>query len=154
MAELAAGHTGTKAVVADTDGVILEGVGEIVVALGHGTDEDGDALFGAERFDIVLGAHHGRLETEGDLAAIGWQVVGDWVLDHFQQLLLRVGGADGETVKQLNHQPSKPLKSSRNAHGRVDFDQNALGSVDENLKTTGFVDGGVQEGKEALYKIM
>lgn len=70
MAELATGHTGTQTIVADTDGVVLEGVGEVVVSLGHGSDEDTDALLGTQRFDIVPSAHDGRFVTEGDLAAV------------------------------------------------------------------------------------
>lgn len=46
MAEFTAGHTGTQAVVADTDLVILERVGKIIMTLGHGTDEDADTLIG------------------------------------------------------------------------------------------------------------
>ena len=49
VAELAAGDTGTKTVVTDTDGFILKRVCEVVVSLGHGTDEDGDTLIGVQR---------------------------------------------------------------------------------------------------------
>lgn len=47
MAELAACDTGTQAVVTDGNRVILEGVGKVIVSLGHGTHEDTDALLGA-----------------------------------------------------------------------------------------------------------
>ncbi len=48
MAELAAGNTGTK-VVKDTDSIVLEGVWQVVVSLGHGTDEDGDTFVRVQR---------------------------------------------------------------------------------------------------------
>jgi hypothetical protein len=88
VAELAASHTGTQTVVADTDGVILERVGKVVVAFGHGTDEDRNALLGTQRLNVVLGADHGGIETHGHLAAVRGQVVGDRVLDDLEELLL------------------------------------------------------------------
>lgn len=88
VAEFAAGHTGTKTVVADTDSFVLEGVGKVIVALGHGTDENGDTLVGVQRLQVVLGADHGRLETHGHLAAVGGQVVGDRVLNNLEELFL------------------------------------------------------------------
>lgn len=53
VAEFAAGDTGTEGVVADTDGIVLELVRECVVALGHGTDEDTDALLRAKVLDVI-----------------------------------------------------------------------------------------------------
>lgn len=150
MAELTTRHTGTETVVADTDRLILEGVGEVVVALGHGTDEDGDALVRLQGLQVVPGAHQGGLETHRHLPAVGGQVVGDGVLDDLEQLLLRVGGADGETVKQLHHETGKSLEGTGDADGGVDLDQDALGGVDEDLETTGLVDGRVKQGQKAL----
>lgn len=150
VAEFAAGHTCTQGVVADTDGFILERIGEVVMALGHSADKDSDALVRLQRFQIVLGADHGRLETHSDLAAVGGQVIGDWVLDHLKELLLRVGGADGESVEQLDHQTGESLERSRNADGGVDFNQHTLGRVDENLQATGLVHGGVEKSKQTL----
>lgn len=95
VAELTTRHTGTETVVADTDALILEGIGKVIVALGHGTDEDGDALIGLQRLQVVPGAHQGGFETHGDLATVGRQVVGDGVLDDLEQFLLRIGRADG-----------------------------------------------------------
>lgn len=141
VAELAAGHTGTETVVADTDGVVLERVSKVIVALGHGTNEDGDALLGTQRLDVVLRTDHGGVETHGDLAAVGREVVGDGVLDDLEQLLLRVGGADGQSVEQLDHQTGEPLERSRNAHGGIDLDENALGRVNEDLKAASLIDG-------------
>lgn len=153
MAELAACDTGTQAVVTDGNRVVLEGVGKVIVSLGHGTHEDTDALLGAQRFDVVASAHHGGFETEGHLAAVGGEVVGDGVLDDLQELLLGVGGTDGEAVQQLHHQTSETLEGTRNAHARVHFDQDTLGSVDEDLQLTRLVHGGVEQGEQALTSV-
>lgn len=48
VAELATGNTGTETVVADTDSFVLERIGKVIVALGHGTDENGDTLVGVQ----------------------------------------------------------------------------------------------------------
>jgi hypothetical protein len=77
-------------------------------------------------------------------------VVGDGVLDDLEELLLRVGGADGETVEQLDHKTGETLEGSGNTDGGVDFDQNSLGGVDEDLEATGLVDGGVKESQKTL----
>lgn len=103
MAEFTAGDTGTQTVVTDTDGVVLKAVGKIIMALGHGTDENGNTLLGIQRLKVILSADNGGLETHGHLAAVRGQVVGDGVLDDLEQLLLRVGGADGQAVEQLDH---------------------------------------------------
>lgn len=57
VAELTAGYTGTETEVADGNGVVLELIGKVIVALGHGTDEDADALLGSESLDVVLDTH-------------------------------------------------------------------------------------------------
>jgi hypothetical protein len=150
VAELAASHTGTETVVTDTDGLVLERIGKVIVTLGHGTDEDSNALVGLQCLQVVLGADHGCLKTHGDLAAVGRQVVGDRVLNNLQELFLRVGGADGKSVEQLNHQTGKSLESSGDADGGVDFDQYTLSRVDENLQATGLVHGGIEQGKKTL----
>lgn len=150
MAEFTAGHTSTQAVVADTDLVILQRVGKVIITLGHGTDEDADALFGIQRLNVVSGPHNGSLETESHLAAVGRQVVRNGVFDNLQQLLLRIRRADGQPVKELNHQTGKPLECPRNAHGGIHFDQDALGGMDEDLQLSGLVDRGIEEGQETL----
>lgn len=150
MTELAAGDTGTETVVTDTDAFILERISEVVMALGHGTDKDSNALIGLQCLQVIPGADHRCLETHGDLAAVRWQVIGDRVLDNLQKLLLGVGGADGESVEQLDHQTGESLERSGNADGGVDFDQDTLGSVDENLQTTSLVHGRIKKGKQTL----
>lgn len=140
MAKSAASNTGTQAEVADTDRVVLELVGEGVVTLGHGTNEDANALLGFELGNVVAHANDGRIETEGDLAAVGREVVGDRVLDDFEELLLRCGGTDRESVEELDHQTSEALEGTRNADSGADLDQDALCCVNVDLKFTSLVE--------------
>jgi hypothetical protein len=84
MAESTASDTGTQTEVADTDRVVLELICKGVVTLGHGSDEDADALLGCEIGDVVAHTNNGRVETKGDLAAVGREVVGDRVLNNLQ----------------------------------------------------------------------
>lgn len=77
-------------------------------------------------------------------------MVGDGVFDDLQQLLIRVGGSDGEPMKQLDHQTGEPLECTRNPDRRAHFDQNALGGLDIDLELSGLVDRGVEQGEEAL----
>ena len=88
MAELAACNAGTEVEVADTDAVVLDSVREVIIALGHSTNEDGNALVLVEAANVVAQANNLGVETEGDFAAVGRQVISDWVLDHLDQLLL------------------------------------------------------------------
>jgi hypothetical protein len=88
VAELAACNAGTEVEVADTDAVVLDSVREVIVTLGHSTNEDGDALVLVEAANVVAQADNLGVETEGDFPAVGWQVISDWVLDHLDQLLL------------------------------------------------------------------
>lgn len=88
VAELAACNAGTEVEVADTDAVVLDSVREVIVTLRHSTNEDGDALVLVEATNVVAQADNLGVETEGDLPAVGRQVISDWVLDHLDQLLL------------------------------------------------------------------
>lgn len=118
VTELAAGHTGRKRVVGNTDRVILVLVGECIIALRHGTNEDADALVGRQAANVIPHAHHLGIERERDLAAIGGKVIGDGILDDLEQLLLRRRAPDGQLVQQLHHETSKSLKGTRDAHRR------------------------------------
>ena len=71
-------------------------------------------------------------------------MIGDWILDDLEQLLLRIGRAYGESMKELHHQTSETLEGAGNANGWTDLDQDAFGSVDVYLQLSGFVDGGVE----------
>jgi len=77
-------------------------------------------------------------------------MIGYGVLDDFKELLLGRSGANGHAVKELDHKTCEPFESSRNAHGWIDFDQDAFGGMNEDLELAGFVDWRVEEGKEAL----
>ena len=121
MTELAACDARTQTVVADTNGVILERVRKVILALGHSSNKYTDALFGAQRLDVILDSHNRGFVTERHLAAVWRQMVGDWVLDDFEKLLLRVSGTDGESVQKLNHETGEALESSRNANRGVDL---------------------------------
>ena len=53
-------------------------------------------------------------------------------------------------MQELDHETCKPFEGSRDADGWVDFDQDAFGGMNVNLKLAGFVDWRVEESKEAL----
>lgn len=55
-------------------------------------------------------------------------------------------------MKELNHQTGEPLEGSGDTDGGVHFDQNPFGGMNENLESSGLVDGRVEEGQEALHQ--
>jgi hypothetical protein len=77
-------------------------------------------------------------------------VIRDWVRDDLQKLLLGVNRANGEAMEELDHETSESLECSWDADGWADFDENALGRVDVDLKLASLVDRRVEEGKETL----
>lgn len=87
MAKLATSHAGTEAVVADTDGVVLELVGKGIGTFGHGSDKDADALLGTQILNVFADPHDGGIERERDLAAVGRQMVRDRIADDLEELL-------------------------------------------------------------------
>lgn len=151
MTELAASHAGGKAVVADTDGLVLEFIGKVVLSLGHGPDKDADTFGGRQSVDVVSHPDHFGVETEGDFSAIHREVVGDGVLDDLQQLFLGVDRSNRESMEQLHHETCKAFERSRDSHGRADLDQHPLGGVDEDLQLAGLVDGRVEESEKTLH---
>lgn len=98
IAELSTGYAGAETEVADTDRIVLERVCEVVLTFSHCTDEDADALLRSEIGYIVCYPHYVRIMAERDFAAIWWEMVGDWILDHFEKLFLRIGGADAKPM--------------------------------------------------------
>ena len=70
MTKLTAGDAGAKAEIADADRVVLEGVCEVVVSLGHGSDKDADALVVIEALNVVAHPYHRSFEAEGDLSTV------------------------------------------------------------------------------------
>jgi hypothetical protein len=77
-------------------------------------------------------------------------VVGDWILDDFQELLLRVDGSDCESVEELDHETSESLEGTRNSNGRAYFNEDSFGGVDVNLKLPYLVDRRIEKSKETL----
>jgi len=70
VAEFATSHTCAKAVIADTDRFVLESVGEVVLAFGHGTNEDADAFRGPKFVDVISDSYNIGVETQRDLSAV------------------------------------------------------------------------------------
>jgi len=58
VTELAASNTGTQRVVANTDGIILELIGERIIAFGHGTNEDTNALLGSQILNVIPNSYN------------------------------------------------------------------------------------------------
>lgn len=50
-------------------------------------------------------------------------------------------------MQELHHKASKSLESSGDANRGRNFNQDALGGVDVNLKLASFVDGRIQKGQ-------
>lgn len=71
MAKLAAGNTSRKTEVADGDLLVNVCVGKVVRALGHGTNEDADALVRLEPIDVGPDVGDRSVEAESDFAALG-----------------------------------------------------------------------------------
>lgn len=150
VTEFAAGHARTETVIADTDGLVLEGVGKVILAFGHGADKDADTFVGFKSVDVISDSNDVGVKTQGDFPAVRGEVVGDGVFDDLEQLFLRVDGPNGQPVQQLDHKTGEPFECSRNPHGRTDFDQDTFGGVDVDLQPAGLVDGRVKEGQQTL----
>lgn len=103
MAELAASNTGRQREVADGNLLIHKRVGEVILTLGHSTDKNADAVLGIHGFDILTDLDQWRIETQRDFATVGRQMVGDGVLNHAEQFLVGIGGANRQAVQKLHH---------------------------------------------------
>lgn len=150
MAELGAGDGGGEGEVGDTDLLVHKLVGKVIATLGHGTDKDANGLVWVQLLDVLADLDNWCIKGEGNLAAVWWEMVGDWVLDDFEKLLLRVGGADRETVQELDHETSEALESTWDAHSWADLDEDTLGGGDVDLEETSLVDWRIEEGEKAL----
>src|SRR5690242_4110314 len=152
MTELAACYAGTEIEVADSDAIILDCVCEVVIALGHSTNKDCDALVLAETSDIVAQSYYFSIETKGNLAAVGRQMIGDGVLDHLDQLFLGGSRSNLMPVQQLHHQASKSLECTWDAHSRADPDKDVASSLDVDLELARLVDRRIKESEETLLR--
>lgn len=150
MAELAACNGCRQREIRNRDLLVDEFVRKVICPLRHRTDEDADTLILVQFLHVLPNFHNGRIKRQRDLAAVRRQVVGDRVLDNLQELFLGVCGADGQAVQQLHHQTREALECARDADGGGDFDKYAFGGGDIDLEEAGFVDWGVEEGKETL----
>lgn len=88
MAELAACDASTEVELTDGDTVVLDVVGKIVASLRHGSNKHSYALALAQAADVIAHADHLGVETKSDLTAIRRKMVGDWILDDLDELLL------------------------------------------------------------------
>jgi hypothetical protein len=122
MTKFAASDTGTQTIIADTDGFVLEIIGKVVFAFGHGADEDAYALVWCKALNVVFDPDHLCLEAQCDFPAVRRKMIRYRVLDDLQKLFLRVGGSYGQFVKELNHKASEALEGARNTDCRTDFD--------------------------------
>jgi hypothetical protein len=144
MAELAAGNAGTEVKLANSDAVVFDVVGKVVIAFGHGTYEYCDALALVEIANVVADTYDLGVEAKRNLAAVGGKVIGDRVLDDFDELFLRRRRPDLMSVQELDHESSEPLEGTRNAHCRADPDEHILGRVDVDLELARLVDGRIE----------
>lgn len=56
-------------------------------------------------------------------------------------------------MEELDHETCKTLEGTWDAHSGANFDEHALGCMDEDLKAASFVDGRIEEGEETLQRI-
>jgi len=140
MTELAASNTCTKREIANTDRVILELISKVVLALGHRTNKDTDALLWSQLHHVVSWLDDFCIKTECDFATVWRQMLYNGILDDLQKLLLRGDTTDGQAVEKLDHETSKALKGTRYANGGRDFDKDILCGMNIDLQLAGFVD--------------
>ena len=65
-------------------------VGKVILAFGHGTNEDTDAFIWCQALNIVFDSDNLCVEAQRDFPAIGGEVIGYRVLDNLEELFLRV----------------------------------------------------------------
>src|SRR3954467_5687489 len=82
MTKLAASDTSTQAVIADTDRLVLEIVGKVILAFGLGTNKDTNAFIWCKALNVVFDSDNLCVEAQRDLAAIWRKMVGYRVLDN------------------------------------------------------------------------
>ncbi len=80
-------------------------------------------------------------------------MVGDRVLDNFQELLLGVDGSDCKSVKKLDHETCESFEGTWDSDCGADFNEDSFGSMNIDLKLASFVDRRIKESEEALHQI-
>lgn len=150
VAEFTTRHTGTEGEVADGNGVVFEGVGKVIIAFCHGTDEHTNALLRSESLDVILDAYYGTLKGESHLPAVWWEMFSDWIFDHPKKLFLRGRRTDRHSMKKLNHKTGEALERTRNADRWINFDEDPPGGVNVNLKFASLVDGRIEQSEKTL----
>ena len=88
MAELAAGHTRGKTVVADTNLVINVEIRKDIVTLCHRSYKYTYAFILLQSRNIVAALHQWSVKAQRDLATVWGQMVSDRVLNDFEELFL------------------------------------------------------------------
>ena len=84
VAEFTTRHASAQAVITNTDSVVLESVGEVIVSFSHGTNKNANALFWSYVLNIIFDTNDRLVVAEGHLAAIRGQMVSDRVLDDLE----------------------------------------------------------------------
>lgn len=80
VAELGTCHRSRQWVVRKTDLLVNVLIGKIVLSSGHSTNENAYTLILVQCFHVVLHSSDLGIKTQGDFAALNWQVVCDGVL--------------------------------------------------------------------------
>jgi hypothetical protein len=79
-------------------------------------------------------------------------MVGNGILNHFDEFLLGRCRADLMSMQKLHHQTRESFECSRDADGRANSDEHILGRVYVDLQLAGLVDRRIEERKETLYR--
>lgn len=122
MAKFAACNAGTKVKLTDGNGIVLDAVGKVVVAFGHGSNEDGNAFVVVQAMNIVADTYDFRVEAQRDLTAVGWEVVCDGIFDDLDELLIGRSRANLMSMEQLDHQTCESFECPRDSDRWTDLD--------------------------------
>lgn len=99
MAELAARHTGTQAVIADTNLLVNPCIGKVILTLCHGTNNNTNALVLLKSLDILSHWNNGRIPAQRHLSAVWREVVRNGVFNDPEKLLGGGCAPDRELVQ-------------------------------------------------------
>lgn len=149
-AELATCHRSTQWVVADTDLLVNNAVGKVILAPRHGTDEDSYRMR-LGQCGQELGQPDGRrIAGKSELDGVHRQVISDRILDDLEQLLRAVLTANGKLVQELHHEAAESLECAWYPNVRVHLNEYTFRCVDVDLEQASLVEWRVEEGQQAL----